>query len=76
MSSTVQARLDPATRKDLVRLAKTLHCSPSKVVREAVRRLAAAHPAPKHPKIIGLGRFSSGIRDLGSNKKHLKGFGE
>jgi hypothetical protein len=26
-------------------------------------------------RVIGLGLFNSGIADLGSNKKHLKGFG-
>jgi hypothetical protein len=76
MSTIVQARLDPATKKDLDRLTKTLGCSPSEVVREALRRLAAAHPPPKRPKIFGLGKFSSGIPDLGSNKKHLEGFGK
>ncbi len=25
--------------------------------------------------IVGLGKFSSGIEDLGANKKHLEGFG-
>ena len=75
MSSTVQARLDTAERRDLVRLARSLGCSPSEVVREAIRRLAASHPLPGRPRVVGLGKFSSGIPDLGSNKKHLKGFG-
>jgi hypothetical protein len=26
-------------------------------------------------RFVGLGRFSSGVRDLGSNKEHLKSFG-
>jgi hypothetical protein len=26
-------------------------------------------------KVIGIGRFDSGVSDLGSNKKHLEGFG-
>lgn len=29
----------------------------------------------KARKIIGTGQFCSGIADLGSNKKHLEGFG-
>jgi hypothetical protein len=40
--------------------------------------LRAKKPVPrtKRPRIIGLGEFSSGVRDLGSNKNHLKGFGK
>jgi hypothetical protein len=28
------------------------------------------------PRIAGIGQFASGIDDLGSNKRHLKGFGK
>jgi len=38
--------------------------------------MAATHPRPDRPRIAGLGQFASGISDLGSNKKHLKGFGK
>jgi hypothetical protein len=31
--------------------------------------------AGKSRTVIGLGRFASGVPDLGSNKKHLEGFG-
>jgi hypothetical protein len=75
MKGAVQARLDPASRRDLTRLAPTFGWSPSKVVREALRRLATSHPPTGRPRIAGLGKFSSGVPDLGSNKKHLKGFG-
>jgi hypothetical protein len=70
---TVQARLDDQTEKTLARLVNRLGVSPSIVVREGIRLLAASQP--KSPKIVGLGKFSSGIPDLGSNKKHLKDFG-
>jgi len=70
---TVQARLDAATEKTLARLVDQLGVSPSMVVREGIRLLAASQP--KSRKIIGLGKFASGISDLGSNKKHLRGFG-
>jgi hypothetical protein len=75
MRPTVQARLDAASRRDLAQLVQSLGWSPSKVVREALRRLASSHPPPGRPRIVGLGKFSSGVRDLGSNKKHLSGFG-
>lgn len=71
---TVQARLDAETEKTLVRLTEQLGLSPSMVVREGIRLLAASQP--KARMIVGLGEFASGISDLGSNKKHLKGFGQ
>ena len=70
---TVQARLDADTEKTLERLVDQLGLSPSMVVREGIRLLAATQP--KSRKIAGLGEFSSRIPDLGSNKKHLRGFG-
>jgi hypothetical protein len=70
---TVQARLDADTQKTLARLVDQLGVSPSTVVREGIRLLAASQP--KSRKIVGLGKFSSGVSDLGSNKKHLRGFG-
>ena len=70
---TVQARLDAATEKALARLVNRLGISPSIVVREGIRLLAASQP--KSRPIAGLGKFSSGTPDLGSNKNHLKGFG-
>jgi hypothetical protein len=70
---TVQARLDADTEKTLSKLVDQLGLSPSMVVREGIRLLAATQP--KSRKIAGLGEFSSGVSDLGSNKKHLQGFG-
>jgi hypothetical protein len=70
---TVQARLDADTEKILSRLVAELGMSPSMVLREGIRTLAACQP--KSRRIVGLGKFSSGISDLGSNKKHLQEFG-
>jgi hypothetical protein len=75
MTPTVQARLDAASRRDLAQLVQSLGWSPSKVVREALRRMASSHPPPGRPRVAGLGKYSSGVPDLGSNKKHLQGFG-
>ncbi len=74
MKATVQARLDAASQRQLQQLVQDLGWSPSKVVRESLKLLAACHP-PRRRKIIGLGKFDSGIPDLGSNKKHLEGYG-
>lgn len=75
MSNTIQARLDESSHKALVRLVKRLGWSPSKVVREGLRLLAACHLGGERRQIIGQGKFASGIDDLGSNKEHLEGFG-
>lgn len=75
MKATVQARLDRRSQMALERLMKGLGWSPSKVVREGVRLLDACYGRPSRKKVIGLGRFASGIRDLGSNKGRLEGFG-
>jgi Ribbon-helix-helix protein, copG family len=72
---TVQARLDAETAKDLANLARRLGCTRSEVMREGIRVLMAIHPPSGRAKIAGIGEFASGIEDLGSNKKHLKGFG-
>ncbi len=75
MKGTVQARLDGGGQRDLARLTRSLGLTPSEVVREALRRMAAAYPSPGRSRIAGMGKFASGIPDLASNKKHLKGFG-
>jgi hypothetical protein len=75
MKATVQARLDAEEKKLLARLTRQLGWTPSKVVREGLRLLAASHANAGQPRIKGLGQFSSGLPDLGSNKKHLRDFG-
>jgi Arc/MetJ-type ribon-helix-helix transcriptional regulator len=75
MTETVQARLDHQSRQELDRLVRRLGWSPSKVVREAIRLLAACQTADRPKQIVGLGKFASGMSDLGSNKARLKGFG-
>jgi hypothetical protein len=75
MGSTIQARLDEESRKTLATLVKQLGWSPSKVVREGLRLLAACRLRKSRRAIIGMAKFDSGIRNLGSNKEHLKGFG-
>jgi hypothetical protein len=75
MKATVQARLDADSRKTLNLLVSRLGWTPSRVVREGLRLLAATHPAGARPRIAGMGKFASEVRDLGSNPEHLKGFG-
>lgn len=75
MKGSVQARLSAEEQRTLAHLVETLGWSPSRIVRESLRLMAAAHPTARRPRIIGLGQFSSGRTDLSSNKKHLEGFG-
>jgi hypothetical protein len=73
--ASIQARLDHRSRKRLALLVRELGWTPSQVVREGLRVLEASHIRRKKTGIIGLGKFSSGTSDLGSNKKHLRNFG-
>jgi len=75
MRSAIQARLDDRSRKRLAVLVRELGWSPSQIVREGLRVLEASYLRRKKRGVIGLGRFCSGVSDLGSNKKHLRDFG-
>ena len=72
---TVQARLDRQSQLVLDELVRRLGWSPSRVVREGLRLLAACYGRASRKRVIGIGRFASQVPDLGSNKKHLRGFG-
>jgi hypothetical protein len=56
-------------------LVRELGWTPSQIVREGLRILEGSYLRRKKQGIIGLGKFSSGVSDLGSNKKHLRNFG-
>ena len=76
MNALVQARLDEECQKIMERLVKETGWTPSKVVREGMKLLATCHLGKTSKrKIYGQGKFSSGISDLASNKKHMEGFG-
>jgi len=75
MRSAIQARLDERSRKRLALLVRELGWTSSQVVREGLRVLEATYLRRKKQGIIGLGKFQSGVPDLGSSKKHLRDFG-
>jgi Arc/MetJ-type ribon-helix-helix transcriptional regulator len=76
MKTSVQARLDPESQAALDRLVRRLGWSTSEVVREGIRLVDKRQHSEVAPRrMIGIGMFDSGIPDLGSNKKHLEGFG-
>jgi len=78
MAKTLTARLDERSEEELVRLSKSLGKTESEIVRESIHLMAATHPTSSSGKsrFIGLGEFSSGQKDLASNKKHLNDFGK
>ena len=76
MAKVIHARLDDQTEKLLLRLQRDLTKNTSEVIRDALRALASVTPESASKRIIGLGQFRSGTKDLGSNKKHLKDFGK
>ncbi len=75
MRSAIQTRLDAPSRKRLAVLVRELGWTPSQIVREGLRVLSASYLRRKKRGVIGLGKFSSRVPDLGSNKKHLRDFG-
>ncbi len=75
MARIVHARLDPATEKMLREVERSLGWTDSEVVRAGIKMVRGVLVRSRARAIVGLGRFRSGVPDLGSNKDHLKGFG-
>jgi hypothetical protein len=75
MARIIHARLDADSEKILKEVERRLGWSDSQIIREGIKALRALLPRLGRRKIVGLGRFRSGKPDLGSNKKHLEGFG-
>ena len=75
MPKMVHARIDEETEGALQELVTRLGWSESRIVREGIMRLLRSTVTPVKKRIIGIGKFTSGIPDLGSNKDHLRGFG-
>ena len=75
MAATVQARLDEESQEALATLTRRLGMSQSEVVRASLRLMVQQHAAPKGTRIIGAGKYASGIGDLSTNKKHMEDFG-
>ena len=76
MSRVIHARLDLDTDSLRTKLQKQLGWSDSQIVREGIKSLSVLVRSNGRRKITGQGRFASGVKDLGSNKKHLKSFGK
>ena len=73
---TLKLSTDTAARLD--RMAERRRCTKSAVMREALEeklRSAANEPSVHDLMRASAGSIDSGIRDLGHNPRHLKGFG-
>ncbi|MGD2064590.1 MAG: hypothetical protein PVF51_13545 [Nitrospirota bacterium] len=75
MERIVHARLDEQSEQLLERLRRDTGWRDSEIVRRGIQALATLTLAPRKAEIVGLGRFASGVPDLGSAKGHLDGFG-
>ena len=71
----IHARIDAETEKLLAELRRRMGWSDSKLIREGIKALDVLLVPQRPRKIVGLGKFRSGIADLGTNPDHLKGFG-
>lgn len=72
----VHARLDEETLRLLECLRRQTGQRDSEIIRRAIRTLADLELRPGESRIVGIGKFHSGLSDLGSNKKHLERFGK
>lgn len=75
MKTVVQARLDEEAQAALGRLVRTNGWTVSKAVREGLLSLDGQAEKARPIKIVGLGKYDSGISDLASDKRHLAGLG-
>lgn len=75
MPPIIHARLDEETEALRQRLKQQTGWADSEIVRAGIKSLATT-VMPAGQRIVGIGEFCSGIPDLGSNKQHLRGFGD
>jgi hypothetical protein len=67
--------LDGETLHVLTRLRRRTGLTDSELLRRGVRRLAQDVAPTRRHRIVGVGKFASGIPDLATNSRHLKNFG-
>jgi hypothetical protein len=75
MAKIVQARIDDETEAILKDLRRRTGLTDSELLRKSIRALAALPSSDRRARVIGVGKFASGVGDLGSNKARLAGFG-
>jgi hypothetical protein len=75
MGATVQVRLDKESEAALEQLVRDNGWTASQAVRNSLRKVAAQQKPKPRPRLIGIGKYDSGIADLATNKKHMEDFG-
>lgn len=75
MKASVQARLDKETQATLERLVRVHGWSTSRVIREGIRLVEKHHAPQPRRKLIGIGKYDSGVSDLATDKSYLDDFG-
>ena len=75
MSRIIHARLDAETERLLREVERRMGWTDSEVVREGIKLLSGLLVRGRPRRVVGQGKFRSGVPDLGSNKEYLKGFG-
>jgi hypothetical protein len=75
MGTMVQSRFDAKAEAALKRLTRTHGWTTSQALRECVLRVDEETSAKPRPRLIGIGKYDSGIGDLATNKKHMEDFG-
>ena len=75
MAKIVHARIDRETEALLQKLRRRTGLSESEVLREGLKAFARERLVDGGTRIVGVAEFASGKKDLGSNKRHLAGFG-
>ena len=75
---TISVKIDPALYAWLERQSKLLGRSKSALVRDALIEYRKQFTAESVTERAGnlVGKYYSGVKDLATNKKYMKGFGE
>jgi hypothetical protein len=75
MAKMVHARLDDGSERTLARLRRATGLSDSEILRRGLRAFDLMQGGRGRRRIAGLGAFASGVPNLGSDRRHLAGFG-
>lgn len=75
MSHLIHARLDDDTNSLREQLQRRFGWNDSQIVREGIKALSSKTVRRGKRKILGQGKFASGIGDLSSNPRHMEGYG-
>jgi hypothetical protein len=79
MKAYIHARLDENDRVVLQQLKRATGRTESELIRRGLRLVAEAEGRQRSALDVAgrsVGRFRKGPRDLSTNRKHLRGFGE